>query len=394
MDGQLLLQWVTPVILFGFATMFAVVWRLERRFVSAGVIGASYATAGLAFVLELVFSRVDGAAPALFVEDLLYLAGGALFASGVAMRAGCRPPVRAFAAVVAAAFAVSVACGLHGLDVARTQGMSFAMAGLFGSPLWLCRGHWRRPADRVLAALIVFLSGSVALSGALLVEDVRAEGLAYEQGLFSAAVSAIMNVSSTAVALTLLTAYALEMVGRFRTASHHDPLTGLLNRRGFEPRAEVLVRTGLDTNEARGVVLVADLDRFKSVNDRFGHAVGDRVIRTLAATLRAGLPEDAPIARLGGEEFCAVLSRADMGVARMLAEGVRVALPAMPGLPAPVTASFGLAPFTRDYATTFALADAALYEAKAAGRDRVMCRYGDEAGRVGPAARAGSKLAS
>ena len=381
MDGQVLLQWVTPVILFGFAATFATVWRIERARVSALVIGASYAVAGLAFVLELAFSRVDGAAPALFVEDLLYLVGGALFAAGLAMRAGVRPPVSFFALWCGGAFAASVWLGLAGHDVARTQVVGLATAALFGAPLWLARGRFGRPADRVLWWLVVFLSGSVALSAGLLVEDVRADSLAYEEGLFLAAVSAIINVSSTTVAMTLLSAYALDMVGAQRAASQHDPLTGLFNRRGFEPCAEALVADG--SGAAGGVVLVADLDRFKSVNDRYGHAAGDRVIRTLAETLRAALPADAVVARLGGEEFCAVLPGASMAVARMAAEGIRTALPAMPTLPEPVTASIGLAPFTGTYAATFALADAALYAAKAGGRDRVMCRYAEEAVAVG-----------
>ncbi|ACG71382.1 diguanylate cyclase [Anaeromyxobacter sp. K] len=156
-----------------------------------------------------------------------------------------------------------------------------------------------------------------------------------------------------------------------------DPLTGLPNRRAFEEslRREVArARRGGD----RLAVAVLDVDRFKDVNDRHGHAAGDvalaEVARRAAAALRAG----DLLARIGGEELAAILPGADVAAAAEVAERVRCAVGKEPvqagGQAIRVTVSLGcaeLAPEDAEGADLFARADAQLYRAKHAGRDRV-----------------------
>jgi diguanylate cyclase (GGDEF)-like protein len=160
---------------------------------------------------------------------------------------------------------------------------------------------------------------------------------------------------------------------RLHALATRDPLTGLLNRRGFD-EAVATLPTGA------AAVLVCDIDNFKRVNDGYGHDVGDRVLQKVADLL-TGLEEARPatlLARFGGEEFVVVLAGASLEHGRLWAEMARVRLAARrvmgPGGPIAVTASFGVAAterFDGDISALIARADAALYCAKNEGRNRV-----------------------
>lgn len=156
-----------------------------------------------------------------------------------------------------------------------------------------------------------------------------------------------------------------------------DALTGLFNRRATQDAGQaVLAATHA---EGRPVsVLLMDLDRFKSVNDRFGHAMGDRVLQIFAAVMTKSVRRGDVIGRIGGEEFCVVLPDCDGVAARALAERLRIrcleALARVDGRPVGTTVSIGIATRRSGDAGFIALlkdADAALYAAKAAGRNRV-----------------------
>jgi diguanylate cyclase (GGDEF)-like protein len=125
-------------------------------------------------------------------------------------------------------------------------------------------------------------------------------------------------------------------------------------------------------------VLIFDLDQFKQVNDRFGHAQGDRVLKLFAIRSKEYLNGGSVVARLGGEEFAAILPGADSGEAVRLAEAVRRAFAKsaafVDGLPVGATVSVGAASDTdlsSDLNALFRRADAALYAAKRGGRNRV-----------------------
>lgn len=162
-----------------------------------------------------------------------------------------------------------------------------------------------------------------------------------------------------------------------------DPLTGVLNRRGLDRWAERSTSGGL-------AVVMADIDHFKSVNDAFGHDAGDRVLIAVAERLQSEVRAGDAIARLGGEEFCVVMT-ASPTAALDAAERMRRAVAASPietsaGAVA-VTMSFGVAMADgRGEALSSALkaADMALYDAKRGGRDRVAAAP-EEAGAAAPA---------
>ena len=157
-----------------------------------------------------------------------------------------------------------------------------------------------------------------------------------------------------------------------RHMATHDPLTGLLNRGGFEEALNAAFRAG-----ERFALVYVDLDRFKAVNDQHGHAAGDAVLTAVASRFRARVAEHGAVARLGGDEFAVILSGAlDAKTARDLAAGLvhDAALPVtFDGGMLLVGASAGIA-FHPAHGGTgrdlMAVADAALYLAKKRGRNR------------------------
>jgi diguanylate cyclase (GGDEF)-like protein len=164
---------------------------------------------------------------------------------------------------------------------------------------------------------------------------------------------------------------------RHKTAALVDPLTGIANRRAFMEGAAALAQR--QSGVARpAAVLLADLDHFKSINDRFGHAVGDRVLQVFAASTSELLGPNDMIGRLGGEEFAIVLSDAQHDDAVATADRIRSAYAeaavAIAGHEIGGTVSIGVAVSEEgllDVAALLAQADEALYCAKERGRDRV-----------------------
>ena len=184
----------------------------------------------------------------------------------------------------------------------------------------------------------------------------------------------------TATSLAAQVVVALENARLHRIVERQalvDSLTGLANRRSFEETLRAEVARASRYGDSMSVVL-ADLDDFKRVNDRYGHPAGDVVLKTFAATLRRTVRESDTAGRWGGEEFALVLPSTDSDGALRLAERARAALAAesieLPdGSSIGVSASFGVASFPDwdEPGELLAAADSALYEAKRAGKNRV-----------------------
>ena len=161
-----------------------------------------------------------------------------------------------------------------------------------------------------------------------------------------------------------------ELEQELRALASRDALTGLFNRRGLKAAAGA-------SPMANTSLLMLDLDHFKAVNDDFGHDQGDRVIGLLARCAQANLPANAVLARLGGEEFCALLPQSDLAAAQASAETLRKAFnleTAALGHSRQHTVSIGVAAAGEAQSSLRELmerADRALYRAKRDGRNRV-----------------------
>ncbi len=168
-----------------------------------------------------------------------------------------------------------------------------------------------------------------------------------------------------------------ERLERAQTEALLDPLTGLRNRRGFERALENRYR---ERGLVGSALLLADIDHFKEVNDRHGHLQGDKVIRAVAEILQAHIRGNDIVARLGGEEFVALLPDTSLAGASVLAERIRrsiaekrilTASEHVAGHQVTVSVCIAIAHESETLARLIERADAAMYSAKKSGRNRV-----------------------
>ena len=166
-------------------------------------------------------------------------------------------------------------------------------------------------------------------------------------------------------------------------AARIDPLTSVLNRGGFEERFAQEVERARRAGDSL-TLLVADIDRFKQINDRFGHTVGDRVLQRVAEALSESTRASDVVARLGGEEFGILLPEACAEEGMEIAERIRHETARIaPHELQRVTVSIGVATFPDDGLcgeSLFKVADAAVYAAKDRGRDRVVAPSAESRG--------------
>jgi diguanylate cyclase (GGDEF)-like protein len=177
---------------------------------------------------------------------------------------------------------------------------------------------------------------------------------------------------------TLMALVIGRLVRELAALSRYDALTGLLNRRAIQEELDRQVGQSRRTSQPFALMMI-DVDRFKSVNDRYGHAVGDLALKHVAKLLHVDLREVDRVGRFGGEEFVVVLPDSPLAKAQLVAERLREAIGAsvVAGSAAAIrlSVSVGVAEWaSRDVDSSGILirADSALYQAKREGRDRVV----------------------
>jgi diguanylate cyclase (GGDEF)-like protein len=209
-----------------------------------------------------------------------------------------------------------------------------------------------------------------------LLEDIHHELLALRK-LAESLQSEITQRNSTVIALQ-------EREYRFRYLATHDSLTGAMNRASFMERAIRELRSAFSTGGTCGMVMM-DIDHFKKFNDTWGHLAGDEALRMVVRVISSILRKNDFMGRYGGEEFVFFFSDADMKTSVAIAERVRETIAVNPIMlengPVPITASFGVAVTSSAYHEPpgnelvdrlINSADMAMYQAKKAGRNRVV----------------------
>ncbi len=317
---------------------------------------AGYLSLGAAAVLTWIGTqRLFDRAPRISV-------GGFAFAGFAATVVALGSPQRlqAIAAVVVTGSFVAAFMGLAAAEARRTPWFRQLRS------VRLMHGLLVLNVAIVALRMVVFLldGGSVRLDGTTPAGSVRT--------LFALLYGAI----PFAITVTVLSVANSRLSARLHRMATTDDLTGLVSRRSLQESAERLL--GRPAGAGCIALLMIDVDRFKTVNDRHGHGVGDQVLRHAADVLRHSLRPDSLIVRYGGDEFCALVPVPGEAAAFVVAERLRATMEASPFQledgRIPVTLSIGVT-VHRHGATLRHLLDEAdrrAYRAKAEGRNRVV----------------------
>ncbi len=254
--------------------------------------------------------------------------------------------------------------------------MGTTVVVLFGT--WLDGGA-SSPLDALLFLTLTYMAvayppyGVVAMGAAMMGGYVAVFGMS---GLTTSAAFFVAVMGAFTLICTMASSNSwaaherqVQLITTQRTLASTDPLTGIPNRRTLIERLPLAVEAAAAGR--RTVVCAVDLDGFKAVNDRDGHAAGDALLKAVASVLGAAVRETDTVARLGGDEFAVLADVSDTFSGEMLAERLRQAI-ALVGARGGVTASIGVAEVVpgEDVADLMHRADAAMYRAKAAGGDR------------------------
>jgi diguanylate cyclase (GGDEF)-like protein len=372
-----LFQIIGPLVFVAFAIGFAAVRYHVPYRVSAAFFALSYLLRSLGFMADYLRDTMPPDI-AIYAAVVPFVAAGLAFCAGVFHLYSLRVPWWVIGAIgVSLLEFVTWYRFVEDSLAMRIVIMNGASAGVM---IWLAIAmHHRvtRGIDRLLQLLFIANAMQFVMRTGI---TLSLEGGALTAANYSESMTALslrfsITVATVAIAGTLFAIYGVEFTSRLTRSSQTDPLTGILNRRGFEAGLPRALKRLASRGPAHGLV-IADIDGFKVVNDWFGHEAGDRVIARIAGLLEEVARDGDLVARWGGEEFVVLIPHGGESLARLYAESVRAAAERM-GHDClngdAVTISFGVTEW-RDgetLQTVCGRADAALYEAKQAGRNCV-----------------------
>ena len=337
----------------------------------------AYGSAGIGFVvIAMVGLGIrNGAFGLLYllIPYVLILTGfGLIYAASRLFRdpANSVTPAWIAWAVSIVLLVVPLLMGLSGVGVFSLNVTGGMFMLLCAREYWL--GRAESPAALISNAVLYTLSGisffacavMIALDGQLVLTALPDNWAEWFNSIMSL-------VGLTGIGAITLTLHHSRAARRHRHEANTDALTGLVNRRALFERFD---NEDLPSGTA---VLMFDLDHFKQINDRHGHAGGDSVISHFGSMLRQNTRQDDTIARLGGEEFCAILQPMPIENAHAIAERIRADFEARPALrgmeeiTATVSVGVTISGEAENFSAVLNRADDALYRAKHSGRNRV-----------------------
>jgi len=383
LDTGLFIALLNPTIALALGAAFLVLWSYQRHRPYLAVLAASYSGTAAGFLLQYFILPI-GMAPTKLLSNICFTFAACCLAGAIVARYGRRVPYVGIS-VLAGGGLVAFCWFLFGQPDLTWR--IFAINFGFGGVSLLVAAELHRVRNNGPTEAILFVLAMVSalnfIVRTLIVVAGHGPFESYD-GFYGSSywTTALLShaLLSLLIALCLFCAAALDVMKALKTETHTDPLSGLLNRRGFEERATLLLQRCATARFPVALVL-ADLDHFKALNDVHGHAAGDRVIADFAAKLRSAAGERGVAGRIGGEEFAVLLPLTDLAAARLFAEAIRTLYSAgsVDGLPpgTKVTSSFGVAARTADEGLEPLMrrADEALYKAKRNGRDSVRLSY-------------------
>lgn len=370
-----IIVYVPPTLFSIVALAFLLLWQL--KIISAWQWSAGFAQTAAGFVLS-TFS-VEPSFDA-FSSGLIFIGAAYCYGSGLLTHFGAQRMRRerglfVVAYTVALAYLVFVKQSLVYQLFLTDAGFAF----LLGLAVFMVARRASRPVDIALvAASAVVVLDSVVRTTFFTFFTTSSDNLAdFADSAYNLAVHVTTITLCMIFPFTALGAIASAAIERHREDAERDPLTGLLNRRGFDKVVEKSPRS----EAVSGAVMVCDIDEFKRINDGYGHAVGDKVIVALADDLERAVGAAGYVARIGGEEFVAFIPAVTLQDASALANMLRISFGgrdwAEVGITNVITVSIGVSEVMfedRALEHAFLRADGALYSAKSAGRNAVVVR--------------------
>ena len=366
---------VGTLVLVAVAACFALFMLYDRAMTDAGLMALTVACIAV-IALADALRPLLGAIPARTLANAMFIVSGALGVGVIALRYRRPYPCRNVLLVTGAGALATAWFWWQAAPMEMAAAGAVVSALLFAQTVPLiARSERDALIDRlilwtgaVLAVLFAARAGLILLAGPEAARADRPLDLA-GQGPWFAVFTALLTLFGLFRLVEMFIAFSLDVIGRLRAEATTDALTGLLNRPGFEAQAKRLMRAA-ERADVPVCLAVADIDRFKRVNDRHGHAAGDAVIRLFGDTLHSFLRASDATARIGGEEFTALLWNVGERDAGRVADAIRQAFAhsraTFDGRKLGATASFGVAEMRpgEAYEALFTRADAALYAAK------------------------------
>jgi diguanylate cyclase (GGDEF)-like protein len=345
----------------------------------------SWAIAYLLYGAEIVFVALGTALPSImrWTEPLAFagvLLPAVLIAVGARQRAGLRSWGRGLSTLALIVFVVTEAFRqLHPIPwLAATDGLFTSAMLAIACAAIRPRERAAEPAELVtVIALCVFILFELLLVATDMRSVARPDDPS-ARALFETLYLSGLTPVFVAAGVSAILLLASDLAVKLRALASHDPLTSVLNRRGFHDASVRAIANGRRQRQSIAVA-IADIDHFKSINDRFGHTAGDRTLCYICTRLASGLRTEDLVGRIGGEEFALLLVNSTAEQAVQAMERIRIEVAAGfsdDGAPVPVTISFGVASVVvtagnAETAMAEALdeADRALYRSKLAGRN-------------------------
>ncbi|WP_245263424.1 GGDEF domain-containing protein [Azorhizobium doebereinerae] len=364
------------VAVFGFA--FLLFWLLERRRRHLAILSAACLLFTLGACSQIL--HLPPGVNANAVVSAVFYSGSVLLTAAALLYRYERPlPTVAYLSalglIVLAIFCFSY---VHSDLTVRIYIQNVSYGVIFTYAVWRLRHLARgRGVDRLLFWILLLLGLHFFPRTLLTLGLAAPRGLAaFVNSAFWQTLQLCLALFGTSLALAILAATAVDIIEELRHERDLDVLTGLLNRRGFENRF-----AGATAQSAPGALILLDIDRFKRINDTFGHSAGDAVLREVGKVLRQAARCSECLGRLGGEEFAIFLPDALLPDAHVRAEAFRLAISShsfpLPDQEMSVTASFGIAERLphEDYHGLYSRVDRLLYAAKAGGRNRTASNH-------------------
>ena len=333
---------------------------------------------GLALIVAgvIVFSAVvENYSSGLLLTSFLFLIGGFGFLHAGCARF-CTGQTNWVSTAVAVALAliptsIAFALGYSGIGTMIGNIAIGALLMLIARHYWLARAESRLLMTANAICCVATAASFIACGYALAVQGQII--LTSRPANWAEEINSIMAIAGlTGIGALSLTLNQMRIANRHKSDAMRDALTGLLNRRALFDGRMGIAPSGT-------AVVMMDLDYFKTINDRFGHDSGDRILMAFADVIHSNIRANDLAARMGGEEFCIIMPDAGPKASATVADRIRTQIEATTvqteNGPVRATVSAGIAVRSVEPVTLHALlsrADAALYEAKASGRNRVQ----------------------